>query len=297
VRPAATKANPNPEPYYDDPVVMYVAGPRGEADSFIFPANGLQGCIIDYSRAIMGPGFRRFLEEGRTTQYVVNLYRDQVNRVMRTLNRYAPDYVTTHQDALKAATIGDFDSVFAALCAIDYIAIGASAAATMRDEIGRVVEGELQEFIVAEEAIRLATRLEEAGREAFITNLHAIVNGGSKPTLPGPAILRDVVGSWLYSAQDPKHMRGAQLVDVYNFNNEVRYSGRGYERFPPWGRFDEIERHLGEFKMADLFERGLDPFLETTVAGPRVQIIAEKTRAAQEKLDGKPISTASSWIE
>jgi len=298
VRPPITKVNPKPTPYYDDPVAMYVAGPRGEADSFVFPANGIQACIIDFSRAILGPGFRTYLAEGRSPQFVINFYRDQVNRVIRTLHRYAPDYVTTHQDALKAAAIADLESVFAALCAVDFIAIGAGVAAALRDEIGRTVEGELQEFVVSEEAIRLATRLEEAGREALITSLHAIVRGkGAKPGLPGAMILREVFGSWLYSAQNPKDMKGAQLVDVYNINNELRYSGRDYERFPPWGRFDEIERHLGEYKMTDVFERGIDPFLEAGVPGPRVQVIAEKTRAAQEKLDGKPVSTASSWID
>lgn len=297
-RPPVTKASPNPEAFYDDPMVMYITGPRGEADSFIFPATGVIGCIIDFSRCILGPGFQKYLVEGRTTQYAINFYRDQTNRVMRTLHRYAPDYVSTNQDVIKAAVIANFEAVFHALCAVDFISIGASIAAVLRDEDGIVDKTGLRPFVIADGVIELAEKLEEAGREALIAGLHAIVHGSATPPpFPGTTILHRVFRDWLFSSHDAARMRNAQLVDAYNFNNELRYSGRDYEHFPPWGRFDEIERHLGQFKMTDVFERGIEPFLEAMTIGPRVQIIAERTRAAQEKLDGKPVSTASSWIE
>lgn len=298
MRPDASAKFPNPGPYYTNPMAMYVAGPRGEADSYMFPVNGVTGCIIDYSRAIVGPAFQPYLAEGRPPQYAISFYRDQVNRVMRTLHRFAPDYVTIHQDALKAATISNFAAVFAAVCAVDFISIGASIAATLRDEIGRSESTEKHEFVVSEEAIVLATRLEEVGREMFITRLHSIVahkNADPPTNPPGAEIMRAVFGRWLYSAQ--RVAQDAALVDVYNINNEMRYTGRDYEQYPPWGRLDEIERHLGEHKITDLFDEDVGVFLNSMVSGPRVQVIAERTRAAQEKLDGKQVSTASSWIE
>jgi hypothetical protein len=263
----------------------------------VFPAIGVCGCIIDYSRSILGPGFRRYLQEGRTPQYATNFYRDQVNRVMRTLYRYAPDYVATHQDTIKAAVISNFDAVFPALAAVDFISIGASVAATVRDEIGVEDKTELRAFVVADGLLALAMKLESAGREALISGLHAVVHKKPVPEFPGTEVLHRVFDRWLFRAYDAARMRSAQLVDAFNYNNELKYSGRDYEHFPPWGRFDEIERHLGEFKMTDLFERGFEPFLEAMTIGPRVQIIAEKTRASQEKLDGKPVSVESSWID
>jgi hypothetical protein len=101
---------------YEDPVVIYATGTRADTtieDIYMFPADGISGALIDYSRAIVGPAFRSRLEAGRSAQYATNFYRDQVNRAMRTLHRYAPEYVAAHQDELKGIAYADFDSLFA----------------------------------------------------------------------------------------------------------------------------------------------------------------------------------------
>ena len=293
-----------PPPYYDDPVVAYAAGPRGEADTFVFPAAGDSACIIDYSRCILGPAFRPRLEEGRSPQYATNFYRDQVNRVMRALHRYAPEYIATHQNAIKAATLANFEAVFPVLCAIDFIAIGANMAALL-EVASTPCADEVRPFVVAPGAVALALRLEEVGRELLITGLLDLVeNASAKRTpaaFPGAAVLPRVFGEWLFprwAAREPRRARSAQLVDAYNFANELgRHSGNDYAKFPPWARLDEIERHLGEVRMTDLFERGVEPFLEALRPGTRVEVIAEQTRAQQEKLNGAGASAASSWID
>ena len=316
----------NYAPYYDDPVVAYVTGPRGEADTYIFPAAGDSACIIDYSRVILGPAFRPRLEEGRSPQYATNFYRDQVNRVMRAFHRYAPDYVTSHQNAIKAAVIANFEVVFPVLCAVDFIAIGASIAAMLEDAAAPT-PGEFRPFRVDPSAVALANRLEAAGREMLITGLTELIGprrgvraapasantkspaksntkSAAKSVAhapsPGAAVLELVFGDWLFprwAAREPARVRKAQLVDAYNYNNEIRYSGTDYADYPPWARLDEIERHLGELKLTDVFERGVEPFLATLRPGARIEVIAEQVRAQQEKLDGKPVSTASSWLD
>jgi len=307
---ADEKARESPEekvePFYDDPVVAYVTGPRGEADTFLFPASGISGCIIDYSRVIIGPGYRDRLTKGRSPQYATNFYRDQVNRVMRTLHRYAPEYVAAHENAIKAAVLANFDAVFPILCAVDFIAIGANAGAMLHEESIRVDKEELRPFKVSRVAIALAAQLEKAGREALITGLHDLAETKGRtqemktPEFPGDRILKKVFHKWTVSqwhSRDAKRLREVQLVDAYNFNNELRYGSTDYAKYPPWARFDEIEKHLGEYKLTDLFERGIEPFLDALQHGPRVEIIAENLRAEQEKLDGAPVSTDSSWID
>lgn len=288
-------------PYYEDPVVAYAAGPRGEADTFVFPAAGDSACIIDYSRCILGPAFRPRLEEGRSPQYATNFYRDQVNRVMRALHRYAPEYVASHQNAIKAGVLANFEAVFPVLCAVDFIAIGANMAALL-EEASPPRADEVRPFVVAEGAVALALRLEEVGRELLITGLHDLAEEPKRgpAAFPGAAVLPRVFGEWLFprwAAREPRRARTAQLVDAYNFTNELRYSGDDYAKYPPWARLDEIERHLGEARMTDLFERGVEPFLEALRPGARVEVIAEQTRAQQEKLDGTAVSAASSWID
>lgn len=304
---AATADGEPPEgaaPFYGDPVAAYVAGPRGEADTYVFPAAGIAGCIIDYSRAIVGPGFRPRLEAagaGRGHPHAAaNFYRDQVGRVLRTLHRYAPEYTRANQDALRAAALADFGRLFPALCAIDFLAIGESAAVYLLEETVAVDEHGLRPFRVAQEAVALARQLEEAGRAALVEGLHRALRGRDGPSIefPGAAILARVFGEWRFpewAAREPKRVRAMQLVDAYNYTNELRYSGADYERFPPWARLDELERHLGEHKFADLFGRGPEPFLESLQPSARVDVVAERARAAAERLDNPP-DVGSSWI-
>jgi hypothetical protein len=293
-------------PYYDDPVVAYVAGPRGEADTYVFPAAGSSACIIDYSRCILGPAFRGRLEEGRSPQYATNFYRDQVNRVMRALHRYAPEYVAAHQNAIKSAVLANLEAVFPALCAVDFIAIGANLGALLEAEARAVDPGEARPFRVHPRAIALARQLEEAGRELLITGLHGLVNAAGArappPAFPGAAALERVFGEWLFprwAAREPGRVRTAQLVDAYNYGNAMRWRGDDYAAYPPWARLDEIERHLGTYRLTDLFGPDFDVerFLAALRPGARIEVLAAQARAAQERLDGKPISTASSWLD
>jgi hypothetical protein len=90
---------------------------------------------------------------------------------------------------------------------------------------------------------------------------------------------------------------GPVLVDVYNFNNPLEHSGADYARFPPWARLDRIEPHLGDLKMTDLFERGPEPFFVALKPGVRPEVLAAQLRAEEERLDGRAVSTASSWLE
>ena len=178
-------------PYYENPVAMYVTGPRGEADSYVFPTAGMAGCLIDYSRAILGPAYSSRLEAGRDARYATSFYRDQVNRVMRTLHRYAPSYVAANQDAIKGAAYSDFESVFQVLCAVDFIAIGASvadvfvaqqaaAASAAAPQQAATDVKVVRPFTFTPEIIPLARKLESAGREALISGLHRIVKASQK---------------------------------------------------------------------------------------------------------------------
>jgi hypothetical protein len=310
--PAAVRRD-QAKPFYDDPIIGYVAGPRGEADTYVFPATGTTGCLIDFSRAILGPAFRPRLGEGRTPQYATNFYRDQVNRAMRVFHRYAPDYVGRHQDAIKAAVLADFDAAFPVLCAVDFMAIGASVADTLTEELPIADPLAMRPFHVAREAITLAQKLEAAGREQFILGLHRLTRpagavaadakaheGADASPFPGGRVIAQVFGEWLFTpwaAREPKRIKTAQFVDAYNYNNELRFSGDNYSEFPPWAKFDELERHLGEYKLSQVFERGVEPFLTTLQTGERLEVMAEQTRTEQERLDGKPVAAASSWIE
>ena len=369
------------EPFYSAPCIVYIAGPGGEVDTYVFPMQNYYACIIDQSRSILGPGFRPRLENGRTPMYADNFYRDQVNRALRALHRYAPVFVAAHQETLKAVVINSFEKVFPILCLVDFIAIGRSIATILEDAVrdnaedeargaygkkggakahskvsdaaetsdkaedgasdkaneeasgetssgetssGETSSGEtsseevddsdakvlpwdklLRPFRVDPAAISLARRLEEAALERFLVGLRDLVEtlgGPGMPVVPfpGPAIFRDVFGPWQFTQwceRDPAALRRAQPVDLYNFNNPLRYSAEDYARWPPWARLDEIEKHLGGLKITDLVEEGLGPFLHSLRPNARADVVAERLRAALEKEDGSPATAAaSSWL-
>jgi hypothetical protein len=283
--------------YGPNPIVAYVAGPRGEADTYVFDATGVAACIIDYSRSILGPGFRSRLEKDRSPQYADNIYRDQVNRVMRVLHGNAQVYVEKHQDKLKSAIIADFNLVFPVLCSVDFISIGAAVEAAMVRLQASGVEIKDLEL-----GIQTARRLEEAAREMFITGLQDIVSGDrdKNALYPGAALFEKIFGEWRFprwAARAPSEAKSAQLVDAYNYNNPVEHEGENYAKWPSWAKIDEIERHLGDNKMTDLFSSGVEPLLDAMKTGSRVEVVAETVRAEQEKLDGRPVNAASSWLE
>jgi hypothetical protein len=286
-------------PYYDDPVVAYVAGPRGSADTYVFPASGTSGCLIDNSRCILGPGFRPRLEAGRTPAYATHFYRDQVTRAVRVFHRYAPSYAENNDAKLRAAVISNFDAAFAVICAVDFIAAGRNVAAALTEAVESADPAQdVRAFPVAAEGIALARRLEAAALEVFMQGLHALVDGTPPPLSPGAAILPRVFADWLFhrwDARSPRRLQTAALVDAYNINNDLRFSESEYAKFPTWARLDKIEPHLGAYKMDDLIGRSVEPFLESLRPGARVELIAEQLRAELDGPDGSPASVSSSW--
>ena len=185
--------------------------------------------------------------------------------------------------------------------------IGRSVAAALAEDATLAnADVDQNPFVVSKRAIELATKLENAAHEILVSGLHDLAEsaGARKqmriPPFPGSGLLEKVFGEWQFASwqrRDAARVKGMQLVDAYNYNNATTYSGSDYARYPPWARLDEIEKHLGGYKLTDLFERGVEPFLESLQPGARVEVIAERLRAEQERLDGKPMSTASSWID
>jgi hypothetical protein len=291
-------------------VVMYVAGPRGEADSYVFPYTGLVGVVIDFSRSIFGPGMRAKLEEDFGKDFARNFYRDQISRAMRVLNRYAPTFVPDHQEALKAAFLRDPEAAFRVLSFVDFLAVGAALAAMLKSYPEKdVLPTDHRNFEPSPHIIAFAERIEKLAREELIVRLHQLAGpraqvGGAPQakgrtkleSIPyaGEVLLEKLFSDYKFSA---KAVRGATLCDAYNHNNPMKWSGRSYEKFPPWARLDEIEKRLGNTKLADLIGRGPEAFVAALEPETRTEIIAETMRAEQSALDLPTLAATSSWID
>lgn len=293
---------------YDNPVTAVALGDT-EMETYIFPATGNSSCIIDYSRAVLGSMFRPHLEEYQTPQFATNFYNDQNGRIFRTLSKYDPDFVTKNADIIKDAIIHDVDTVFKVLSAVDYIAIGAGMTAVfkMGDPPSNPTPFEapqVRPYIVDPSAIKLAETVEYYGRELYIMALQDLVaiteaRLAGKPIksniqFAGHALIKKVFAEWSYPKWAlSESAKGAKIVDGYNYNNTVKYSGQHYSKWPKWAQFDQIEPHLGDQTMESVFDASPDA-IDKAHGNTRIEVLSSQLRAAQEKLFGKPVSVESS---
>lgn len=282
----------------DNSVVAYVLA-RGERDTYIFETEGLTGCIIDFSRAILGPGeAEKRLEARHGARYVTRFRRDQANRILRTLHRYIPAFVAANQERIKAALLGSPEKSFKILAAVDFIAVARAFGGYLSDEAKQKTPA------VSAEAMSLARRLEKAARDFLVVRLGDLLenpaNGADE--FPGDVVLPNVFGAYTYARRvGAVREKGSEhppfvLADVWNLNRPLAWSGADYAKFPPWARLDEIEKHLGGERLTAFIERGSEPFLESLRSAPAVRVWADRIRATLDARDGPAVSTQSSWV-
>jgi hypothetical protein len=380
--------------FYEAATTVYATGYKDE-EIFLFPATGINAAIIDFSRVLLGPNFRPHLEsDGRGPQYATNFYRDQVNKVMAALNRYAPAYVEKHQEPIKAAIMANFQLVFPVLCCIDCMAIGGclinffenmlqiieenkndkkeddkthggkgkkniekktifniskssilesakeksakeksakeksakeksaknvslKTPKAMNDKFvpipllsgdTKLIENKIKDI---KKALKLSQDIESKGRELLIKGLANIVDFISKDSdsfehsgkvehsktfeHPTRTIIDIFFKEFSFSESSKLNL---DIVDGYNYNNDLKYSNTSYKKYPPWANLSLIEKNLHGYKMQQIFPFGIENFLHNE--GKKKIYTATKAEeliAQSKKLDGEPMYTASSWIE
>lgn len=290
--------SPKFEPIVEAPLVVYVAGPRGETDTYVFPFTGTAGCVIDFSRSLIGPHGAIYADLVTEQSEIVarNFMRDQVNRILRTLFRSAPSFTKDRQEKLKAAILANPEAVFRVLSYADFMTIGRGLVSMLDTKL----EGEAaKRFKPPPELREFAKRIADTARDAMVIYMRDLVEASVDPkSIPfaGESLLPKLFANYLFSAWDTKDLRKGTLVDAYNFNNPLKWSGTDYERFPPWARLDKLEEHMGEVKITDMFPRGVKDFLDSLIPTPRVDRIADRVQAEQDSLD-PPAEPTSSWIE
>lgn len=297
VTPAFRGAGESLRVLVPDPLVAYIAG-AGEKDTYVFPHIGGFGCLIDFSRALLGPGARRRLEEERGVLYANAYYRDQVNRVFQTLHHYAPRFVEENQEKLKGMILAQPDAIFRTMGAVDFLAASRSLAALLEAE-RRLVETppsppDVRHLRVPEECLALCRKVEKAALDFLVTHLRDALGGVSEGELPfaGEIILPRAFGGYRFGAWSQKRLAEATLVDVYNARAPLTHSARDYARFPPWAKLGELEKHSGA-KAEDVLERGGRPLLDALLPDPGLDILLEQLR---EEIERTPSAAGSSWI-
>jgi hypothetical protein len=298
---------------YVNPTIAYIAGPRGEADTYVFPHDGSFASLIDFSRAILGPAARPQITAESGEAFAAGFYRSQVSRTLRVLHHYIPGFVAKNQEKIKGLLLSDFDTMFLVLTAVDFLAIGRNYGALLREiSTEKLREGDVCVLEVAPEGIALAARIEQIALEHLVVNLTELVSskGGRREIEhAGDRVLPGAFDEFRYSAWDgdaalskaeqdktvrPYTLREATLTDVYNAAVPLKYSGSDYARYPPWAKFEDLERHLGGIKIAQVTaDRGERPFLRSQNLDGYLEVLQEQVRRG---LLDAPAAETSSWI-
>lgn len=293
---------------FSNPTIAYIAGPQGEADTYVFPHDGFFTCLIDFSRAILGPAARPRMVAESGEAFATGFYRSQVSRALRVLHHYAPAFVVEHQEKLKGLFLALPDTMFSVLTAIDFLAIGRNYGALLRelDEVKKKRPGDKRTLTIAPEGIAIAAHIEQIALKHLIINLHELVNGAGRHTVvnAGTLVIPGAFDDFRYSAWNgasaskkssrPYALHEATLTNVYNMTAPLNYFSTDYEKYPPWAKFADLKPHLGGFKIEQVTaDRGEHPYFRSLDFNPYLAVLQEHVRLGDA---AAPAAATSSWI-
>jgi hypothetical protein len=279
------------KPRYTNPVQLYVAGVRGEADAYVFPATGIVTSVIDFSRAILGPGF-----EFRDATNPAAFYRDQEPRALRTLHQYSPALVEAHEAVLRTAVRYAFPAFFRLVCVGDFAAamtayvgvlertateppetadlavrtfiveprlieltraIAARATAALADGIAELVTGTaawLKQYPEAAEIFPLVVSADGEDANEWAPKTGGGIDLPEAPPL-GPLLIEEFFGEWQFNAwadAHPDELASASLVDFHVFRPPGSTFYRG-ENYDDWPPWAKFDAFSGLLSEAHAF--------------------------------------------
>jgi len=264
-----------------DPVIAFIAGDRGEIDTYILPHIDGFGCLIDFSRSLIGPSHFQRLEKEFGKIYTHSFYKDQTERVIRTLKYYFPILFEDETNEIKVRVwlTRDFSQAFSILTAIDYYAISQNLRILLENEDNYdsnkeiVKESDKRRLDIHPNNIKLCTEIEQMAYNMCLERIReklasARVHCETKDNLTiGQKIFSNVFSKWGFGRWNKEHLHGAHLIDIYNFNTSIKFSGKAYGDFPPWAQLDKILENSPVSEIDEIFQRGDLPFKESLADG------------------------------
>lgn len=291
---------------YTNPTIAYVLSSIGEDDTYVFPHEGTFMGIIDFSRSIIGPKCKQKLIDDFGELFTTKYYRSQVNRALRVLNHYIPNFVQKNQEKIKGLLFSEPEIMFKIMTAVDFLAIGRNIGALLKEIKNDEKQPEFMRMLnIPLEGIESAESIENLALEHLVGNLSNLMNRTSQKdiTTAGDFIIPKIFKDFKYSAwaenTDKKELRpytlnDATLVDAYNAVAPLKYSSTDYAKYPPWARFDELSRHLGDLRIENITAgRTERPFLESLELDSYFSILHEKLN---KQIKDAPAAETSSWI-
>lgn len=236
----------------DNPLVLYILDDDTDAQ-FIFPTNGFQACIFDFSRCIVHP--TKAIEMHlpalpKSYAPVSDLHKftkDQIDKMVGLCISLIPDYADKEED-LHTLFKNNFDAAFKLLSVADILGFTQKLLIYFTKEEKLCLES----LNILKKINKLADSYLSFELNNLLHDPHYVktILNMEKPMY---AIMKEVFHDYTVQFY-PKKING-NIVDMYVFNNDIKYSLNQYESYPEYltkpcpslkqdKRYDEIASQI-----------------------------------------------------
>jgi len=231
-----------------DLVRAFVAGPRGEADTFLVPALNRRAYLIDFSQAFLNPALP---DESREPLQFTTYFREQPDTFLALFGAYSPEFAKANQAAIKATALARPRDLYAALTLVDFIGAGRSFAATIR----RGAAADVPDAEALESAAAAGDRLAGLAELELAAALDKIVlQGEPAGELANDAalkLLRGVFPEWVA----PTRGYDSTICEFVSLGAALKFSGDQHEDFPDWSSPSALAAADGKRPVSEIMPR------------------------------------------
>lgn len=195
---------------------------------YVFPHYGFFSCIIDFSRSIIGDKAMLIDEYG--DKYADMYFKEQRLRMMRLLFQYFPKFMERYHSEIEKLIVSDFELCFKIMTAIDtyVLCINLNTMLSVDQHIksGLVklhpdIPKNLNKIIIMAENL-------------IMENFKQVINGEIKTSKdiewPNYVLIKKYYEKYETNDADIKL---DDIVDIFNENNDVKYSVEDYDTYSP----------------------------------------------------------------
>jgi hypothetical protein len=277
-----------------------------EGKLYTFPHTGELAGIIDFSRGIISTENAHKNFNKRIAAYIIEKEKKQI---LNKLQMVMPEFVKENRTGINVAIEANFDTVFRLLTSIDMFIFTAGAIHVLR---GILTDRDaLREFasksMIEKEAIPLLQSIHDESYEIFTSGVRRLISGErvelSRVEFPNLSIISKFFSGFLASnlKLSPENKEKFFVSDYYSTQNELKFSVKNYDDFPPTVKFDYIRENnlpidvIGRalWKEHEEYEERVDPEEEVEAIKER----AEKKKIERRGLKTKPEKSDKLIIE
>ena len=217
----------------------------GQRETYLFPFDGYYGTIIDFSDSVVSSKFLEFANKTITFDSFENIIDREKDYIFEKLSSML-SYVRKYKDKVRGAIISNYENMFKAITAIDFVALTRNIRIMLERDIGDYVNPDI---------LKRIKELEDQSLEYLLTSVQNVVdNEGKNVHFAGDVLLSQFFSKYTYASSS----LDLSIYEVYNFNAPWTYSGVSRERYPPWADKDKIKDKFGETETNEIFgERNL----------------------------------------